>query len=731
MASSRYTLIGSGSYKGHPYVVYEYKTTFGNYGYVYTIDGSNVANSIFFGSDREYLRQEAVRVTLQKLEEQFGPDKGKPDPDSVQDKGAYRTFRDSDGTYGFQTPSTGLIKTGYSTRQGAGIAARSAVETAARKELDRLGVDAGGRATEQLLAIYEGNLRKIYDECSREVGRKFTKMLQDGGYMEKRNELQALVDSGHMTRDEMEHAMSLWSAEFNRLFNMHEQMANVLMDAEAEATKVLNGMLADGYVANGAFGMFQIEDKARVEGIWGLPDKATVQRLIRDGNLELVKEVKPKTAKTYEWSRRKFNAAVTQGVMQGESIPEITKRVQEVIGMDRRSAVRAARTAMTNAQNAGRIDSYRRAKNMGIDVMNEWEATLDNRTRISHRHMMGERVEIGAKFSNGLRYPADPEGDASEVYNCRCTLIPYVGGIDYQRSEDWFKHVNVDGASYEEWLDGKKGIVRGGKEGESAADTRPFSDKVASCYTAQDVARLMDEQGWWSEESRGTDFTDVDAEAARNVALVYNTIFDRYPQLVGQFRAPDVNERRRNAYASCSFLTGQVHLNTSVNWSFANWNKLNESYASDVRANFHPKGLAGESIVAHELGHAIDGWMRDFTLSQEFKTVAGDIRSDDSLKRLWGDPHKRGDSGWYSFSMAMRGRVMKNATGSRFTKALVRQEVSEYATENATEWFAESFAEYVCSQDPRRVATEFGDELGRMLAERDRILKEYALSQRG
>lgn len=723
MAASRYTAIGSGSYKGHAYVVYIYPTPFGNYGYCYTVDGSNVANDIFYGGDSEDNRSEAVKRALQKLEEQFGPDRGKPDPKSVQDKGAYKTFKDSDGTFGFQTPSTGLIKTGYTTRQGAGIAARSAVEAAARKELDRLGIDAGGRATEQLLALYEGNARRIYDECSQEVSKKFNRMMQDGGYLGKRMELRKLVDAGQMTQEELEHAMSLWYAEFNRLWNMSEQMSNVLMDAEKEAAKVLNGMLADGYVANGAFGMFQVEGKASVEGVWGLPDKATVQRLIRDGNHELVKEVKPKVAKSYEWSRRKFNAAITQGVMQGESIPEITKRVQQVIGMDRRSALRAARTAMTNAQNAGRIDSYRRARSMGIDVMNEWEATLDNRTRISHRHMMGERVEVGEKFSNGLRYPADPNGAAAEVYNCRCTLIPYVSGIDYDRSEDWFKHVVVDGVSYEDWLDGKRAIVRKGQAPEATPMT--FADRLETCFAPDDVARLMDEQGWWSKDSKAgstpTNFSGIDVRAARKVAEAYHTIFERYPQLVGKFHAPNANPSiGERTYAWCYFANGFVELNPK---HFGDWSKLAKDYVErDVAINWHPKGTTAESIVVHELGHAIDGLMRRFTASEAFEQIAGNVALDENLLREWGDYRKSK----YPFSTALRQRVMKKATGQRFTNKLVSQELSDYATQDAAEWMAEAFAEYISSPNPRRVAAEFGAELERMFAERDRILAEYA-----
>ena len=72
----------------------------------------------------------------------------------------------------------------------------------------------------------------------------------------------------------------------------------------------------------------------------------------------------------------------------------------------------------TGAENAGRVDSYIRAENMGIEMEQQWMATLDNRTRESHRHLDGEHRPVGKKFSNGCRFPGDPEAPAGEIWNC-------------------------------------------------------------------------------------------------------------------------------------------------------------------------------------------------------------------------------------------------------------------------------------------------------------------------
>jgi phage portal protein BeeE len=80
----------------------------------------------------------------------------------------------------------------------------------------------------------------------------------------------------------------------------------------------------------------------------------------------------------------------------------------------------------------------------GVDGR-EWLSSKDARVRDSHVSVDGEVVEgVDAKYSNGLRYPQDPEGDASETINCRCIELPAVGGG--QRAARCAAHLRAIGA---------------------------------------------------------------------------------------------------------------------------------------------------------------------------------------------------------------------------------------------------------------------------------------------
>lgn len=159
--------------------------------------------------------------------------------------------------------------------------------------------------------------------------------------------------------------------------------------------------------------------------------------------------MKPSRAET--WARRKITSAMTQSILQGESVPDAVRRIRSVVEMDRRASLRAARTALTGAENAGRTGSYRRASGMGIELQKQWTATLDSRTRDSHRELDGEKADIDGRFSNGLSYPGDPTGPGSEVWNCRCTMAAALPGHDVfgERSTSRLE------TSYEDWKAGR------------------------------------------------------------------------------------------------------------------------------------------------------------------------------------------------------------------------------------------------------------------------------------
>lgn len=84
------------------------------------------------------------------------------------------------------------------------------------------------------------------------------------------------------------------------------------------------------------------------------------------------------------------------------------------------NAKRIVRTEGHRIQQTSADDARRGAIAKGADVVKQWDAALDSRTRPSHARVDGEIREEDEKFSNGLKFPGDPAGRAEEVINCRC-----------------------------------------------------------------------------------------------------------------------------------------------------------------------------------------------------------------------------------------------------------------------------------------------------------------------
>lgn len=147
------------------------------------------------------------------------------------------------------------------------------------------------------------------------------------------------------------------------------------------------------------------------------PSEATLRRIRRE-RLKI-------------WNRQVLNSQILTGIRKGESIPKIAKRLQTAVGMDETASLRNARTAVGAVRNRAEQDIAEKAQKAGINIKKVWLATLDNRTRDSHRHMDGVQVFPDEKFDvNGskMMFPKDPEGAPAEVYNCRCTMIYNVDG---------------------------------------------------------------------------------------------------------------------------------------------------------------------------------------------------------------------------------------------------------------------------------------------------------------
>lgn len=233
--------------------------------------------------------------------------------------------------------------------------------------------------------------------------------------------------------------------------------------ANETAISYVNDDTPSIYSLNRNYAAYTIEKVAGDVG-FTLWDEQSVKRLIVE-NPELMPYYPEKKAVKrgidLAWGKKQITASVTSSILQGRSIKGIANDLQDRISdMNRTSAIRAARTAVTGAQNAGRMDSYVAAEKMGVKLRKEWLATLDNRTRHAHAVLDGQKADIDKPFKvdgQEIRYPGDPTAAGYLVYNCRCTLIADVDAVDTSDAKRWARNpdtgrpMKIENMTYAQW----------------------------------------------------------------------------------------------------------------------------------------------------------------------------------------------------------------------------------------------------------------------------------------
>ncbi len=130
----------------------------------------------------------------------------------------------------------------------------------------------------------------------------------------------------------------------------------------------------------------------------------------------LNKVVEPISQTTINFIEKVLDEAVTNGWTVDRIVKEL-----ETSDITKNRSRMIVRTETVRATNFG---SMAAANESEYEVIKTWIDVEDNRTRRTHRHASGvggEKKELLEPYSNGLMFPGDPDGPASETINCRCT----------------------------------------------------------------------------------------------------------------------------------------------------------------------------------------------------------------------------------------------------------------------------------------------------------------------
>lgn len=293
-------------------------------------------------------------------------------------------------------------------------------------------------------------------------------------------------------------------------------LARTLTQTTQAAMDIINDSAPGVFVQNANWATYEIEHAGNIDTGFGLYDETSVKRLIRD-NPKLLPASRVDIPRDEAWNMELIARQIGAGIVTGEGLETIAKRLRRVANMSLNQARTHARTAMTGAQNAGRVESYRRAENMGIKLEKEWLAILDGHTRRAHRLLDGQHVPVDEPFQSELgeiMYPGDPNARPANVYNCRCTLIPHL--LEYP-SENAKRRPNLQelgdampqkptrDMTYAEWARWKKAAPASPRFVNRMDELFKNAQKVKQIPGYEDVVVHGDKYGFVFKDANGTE----------------------------------------------------------------------------------------------------------------------------------------------------------------------------------------------------------------------------------
>lgn len=528
--------------------------------------------------------------------------------------------------------------------------------------------------SQKALDELEGRIKEEYGKAFNDAEKLAFEYFRD--FNGRDSEMRKQVDAGKISDQQYKNWRLTQISRGNKYNAMMTKIADRLNKATSVAKAYINDTTPGIYSLNRNFTGYLVEQYSG-DIDFTLTDEQTVKRLIKD-DPDLMPYYPEEKAVArgidQEWGRRVIKNSVTQGIILGESIPKIADRVSATVtSMSQASAIRAARTAATGAQNGGRLAGMEAAEEKGINVQKQWLATLDDRTRESHQALDGIVVKTDEKFPNGCMYPGDPGGPPEEVYNCRCTLIANLAGINSTgghrraRAENGKNEV-IENMTYSEWAGWKEEnqvhLTYRPSEAETAAE-KPHIDR-------EELRELMEETiSGYSEEMQEKLLDQLSGSP-----IELQEIFCQFSESLKRPRQWD-NTTKSNIPAGKAFYRrseGRVYL------------RMHEVEAGD---SCH---LPGQTHF-HEYGHNIDNLMgialtgddgiyiSDWWTNEDGKTF-GEIISDDALSDIKKVYEERlyGSKSW---------------DRSKSFESQVKDVLDEYANENGnTSRYKEMMSDY-------------------------------------
>lgn len=151
--------------------------------------------------------------------------------------------------------------------------------------------------------------------------------------------------------------------------------------------------------------------------------------------------------------KKKITSEISRGISSAMTYNDIARNISGFANINLNNAMRIARTEGHRINIKSSMDAQKRAKEKGADIVKQWDASLDSKTRPHHRELDGQIRELDEDFTYSGGSVSAPSyfGIPSEDINCRCALLQrarWALGDDITKySPDAVEEISDDGVT--------------------------------------------------------------------------------------------------------------------------------------------------------------------------------------------------------------------------------------------------------------------------------------------
>lgn len=502
--------------------------------------------------------------------------------------------------------------------------------------------------TDATLKALEKQIKATYTKAYQEMKKEMTDILSK---IEVNPEMSLAQKMALMTK-------------YDRLNTLSTQLANTAYNANTMAQKMINNEMVNVYDIN------YNGDAERLG--FGLIDHTAIKKILKqeENPFNMISSLRDK-----EGIRNQMKGQLLSGLLKGESMQKIARRLKDVSEKSLKDCIRIARTETTRVQNSAKMDIGKEGQRLGFEMWKRWVATTDGRVREDHLAMNGVEVPQDEPFvlpdGSKMMFPADISlgADVSQVVNCRCTMIEFMKEIE---QKDEYENTSHTGMYFESTGQDKTYVKNsywdGEQDIESAKKVEETIGKLSKEYP------LMDK--WDIDNPQLVELTEdkIRVGGYDNVKQFLNDTqqerANRGDIVQGQhWINPDTGEHIIGVH------TRFMGKSTNNFGDFAQGLEQRQE-KRDAGSTIWTMvlGSSPEAIAIHEWGHGMSEYI-------ETAMLYGYDEGGSPAMDYWK---------WYK----------------SLDKGLIEKQLSSYATENRWEFEAECFAEIV-SGKPSPIAQEY------------------------